>query len=177
MITIATENIKNINYSVHEAGHVTAACHREMHVFAELKVQMSDFGSLGAATWFWDGTPEDDVFVLYAGIETSKLFGLGEAGTLKDVRDIGLINVTDSVKQDQQIKAERFVRENKPMILKMAYTLWQLGELPDDGTLIYLIFNGAVDIAVPRDFLAIVESMPRYKWKLVKSDPVMSSQC
>jgi hypothetical protein len=102
---------------------------------------------------------------------------LGEAGLRKDIRDIGLIDAPDTVKQDQQLRAEKFVRENKPMILKMAYTLWQLGELPDDGTLIYLIINGAVDIAVPRDFLATVESMPKYKWTLVKVDPIISLQC
>jgi hypothetical protein len=163
---IANWNVKNANYAVHEAGHVVAACQRELPVYAELGVRMTDLGSTGATTWHWGGTPEDDLFILYAGIETSKLFGLGEAGLLKDIRDVGLIEASGSVKQDQQIKAERFVRENKPMILKMAYTLWQLGELPDDGTLIYLIFNGAIDIAVPRDFLATVESMPKYKWTL-----------
>jgi hypothetical protein len=81
---------------------------------------------------------------------------LGEAGTLKDVQDIGLIDAPDTVKLDQQIKAERFVRENKPTILKMAYVLFQLGELPKDGGLVYMIYDGLISITIPRDFLTTV---------------------
>jgi mono/diheme cytochrome c family protein len=81
-----------------EDGHVCAACHRRLPVYAELGVRITDVGRAGATTWHYGGSPEDDLFIINAGIETTKLFGLWEAMTLKDVHDIGLIDVTDSVK-------------------------------------------------------------------------------
>ena len=160
--------LRNINYAVHESGHICAAASRNLPVSAEIGVVVTDIGRAGAITWHRDGTPDDDLFILACGVATSRRFGLGEAGLLKDIRDIDIIAADlpdpESAKQRASDEAEHFVKDNA-MIIKMAYALDQNKALDEERA--HQIYNGEVDVEVPPEFHAALDKVSKWIWTRV----------
>ena len=174
MTNTEKENLKRVNFAVHEAGHICAACSRNLPVHAEIGVVITNMGRLGAQTWHCGGTCEDDLFILYAGIKTTERFSLGESGTLKDVRDIEEIAAElpnpESTKQFARSDADIFVSHSTDIILKMAYMLYQNGTL--DHQMTRKIYDGEIGVIVSLEFLDTLEVISKLLWQLVKSEPV-----
>ena len=169
MTDIEKERLKRINFSVHESGHIVAACSRGLAVDAEIRVTVEQIGRIGAMTWHYGGTIEDDLFILSAGIATTAHFGLGALGTLKDVRNIEEIAAPESAKRQAQDDANAFISGNTEIVLKMAYALFS----PTDGRLdqetTRKIYDGEINVTVPQDFLDALDRISHMTWQLVKT--------
>jgi hypothetical protein len=164
------EVLRDVNYAVHESGHICAAASRNLPVSAEIGVVVTDIGRAGATTWHRGGTLDDDLFILACGIAASRRFGLGEAGLLRDVHRIDVIAAPlpdpESAKQRASEEAELFVKDNN-MIIKMAYALDQNKELDEETT--QQIYNGEIDIEVPPEFYAALDKVSKWTWTRVAS--------
>ena len=162
------EVLRDINYAVHESGHICAAASRNLPVSAEIGVVVTEIGRAGAMTWHRGGTADDDLFILACGIVTSRRFGLGEAGLLRDVRRIDVIAAAlsdpESAKQRASEEAELFIKDNN-MILKMGYALDQNKELDEETT--RQIYNGQIDVEVPPEFNAALDKVSKWIWRRV----------
>jgi hypothetical protein len=161
--------LQSVCFAVHEAGHVVAACSRNLPVSAEIGISVETaLGRVGAMTWHFGGTSDDDLFILYAGIETSRRFGLSELGLLKDLADIEEIAAEladpESAKKRAQSDAEAFVGGSTDIILKMGYALFQNGAL--DEAMTQKIYQGAI-VTVSQDFLDTLEEISSFVWRLV----------
>jgi hypothetical protein len=167
-----TENelLRDVNYAVHESGHVCAAASRNLPVSAEIGVVVTEIGRAGAMTWHRGGTADDDLFILACGIATSRQFGLGEAGLLRDIRRIDVIAAAlsdpESAKQRASEEAELFVKDNN-MIIKMAYALDQNKKLNEKTT--QQIYTGEIDVEVPPEFHAALDLVSKWIWTRVAS--------
>src|SRR6202521_1573693 len=164
------EHLMRANFATHEAGHICAACSRNIPVEAEIREAVEQIGSTGARTWHYGGTNEDDLFIIYAGVATTKHFKLhgvnddtDNPGTLKDVRDIEEIAADlfdpESAKQHARNEAETFVNGNQDIILKMAYALFSSanGELDEETT--RKIYDGTISVPLPQDFLDALDQV------------------
>jgi hypothetical protein len=170
------EFLRNVNYAVHESGHICAAASRNLPVSAEIGVSIpTELGRLGAITWHVGGTSEDDLFILACGIATSRRFGLGEAGLLRDVRDIDSIAADlpdpESAKNRAGHEAELFIKDNAT-IIKMAYALFQTGRLDEDS--IWQIYLGTTNIIVQPEFVATLDKVSKWIWTRVASTYVQT---
>jgi hypothetical protein len=171
------ERLMRCNFATHESGHIAAACSRHLQVEAEISDLVEQIGRTSAMTWWYDGTDQDDLFVIYAGIEATRYFKLhGEnnetdnPGTLKDFALIEEISAElpdpELSKQSARNDAEAFVNGNTDRILKMAYALYTStnGTLSTEET--RKIYDGEIDVVVPQDFRDTLDQISQFVWRL-----------
>ncbi len=162
--------LTKVNYAVHEACHIVAACWHNLAVDAEIGIDLvTEQGHSSAMTWHVEGSPKENLFVSFAGIEGSRFFHLGEAGLLKDLNDVREISARDSVKRRAQTNAKVFVARHKDLILRMAFALHHIGFLTEKQT--HSIYSGDYVIAVPQDFLDLVAEAGSRDWILSPIPP------
>jgi hypothetical protein len=156
--------LTNINYAVHEAGHIVGALSRNLRTDAAIGSIQTELGRAGAAMWHSEGTIADELFILACGIAASKQFGLGTAGLLKDLHDFDVLDADDAVKQRAQDEADLLIATNTDIVRKMAFALYRHGTLDEATT--QAIFAGAIGIKPPKSFLAALEQIPKFYWAL-----------
>jgi|SRR5580704_6916759 hypothetical protein len=161
--------LQKVCFAVHESGHICAACSRDLPVSAEIGIDVvTSIGRVGGMTWHFGGTSDDDLLILYAGIETSRRFGLSELGLLKDLADIeeiaATLSDTESAKERAQREAEILIGKNEAVLLKMGYALFQNGAL--DEAMTQKIYQGAI-VTVAQEFLDTLDQISTFVWRLV----------